>query len=145
VVLLLLSLSILMVVGVFFRYVLNNSIYWSGEVSCILLVFVSFFASTVAYKRGAHIGIDVFMRRLTENGRMYLHLAITVSFLGFWLLVLLESFKLMPMFMIQRTATLEIRYAYVFAVVPVSAAIWILHSLADIASTLQKKKKGTDK
>ncbi len=130
-VLLLLSLSILMVVAVFYRYVLNNSIYWSGEVSRILLVFVSFLGSAVAYKRSAHIGIDVFYERLSDRGKRVLRFVISLFFLGFWALVLIESFKLMPMFMIQRTATLEIPYFYVFAIVPFSAALWILHLISD--------------
>ncbi len=129
---LLLSLSILMVVAVFYRYALNNSIYWSGEVSRFLLVFVSFLGSSVAYKKSAHIGIDVFYERLGDRGKRVLRFIIALVFLGFWLLVLAESFRLMPTFMIQRTATLEIPYFYVFSIVPITAAIWIVHLLSDI-------------
>ncbi len=131
---LLLALSILMVAAVFYRYVLNDSIYWSGEVSRILLVFISFLGSAVAYKHKAHIGIDIFIERLSGRKQKVLNFTIELAFLLFWLLVFIESFKLMPIFLMQTTATLEIPYAYFFSAVPISSLLWIIHILNNIFS-----------
>jgi len=87
IVFLLVVLSILMVVAVFYRYVLNDSIYWSNEVSRILLVFISFLGSSVAYKHKAHIGIDIFIDRLSGKNKKALNFIIELFFLLFWLLV----------------------------------------------------------
>jgi TRAP-type C4-dicarboxylate transport system permease small subunit len=129
---LLLFLSILMVLAVFYRYGLNSSIYWSDEVSKILLVFIAFLGSTVAYKHKAHIGIDILAEKLSKKLKKYLEILIALTFLSFWILILLESLKMMPLFMMQKTATLEIPYAYVFFVVPFSSSIWIVHVLDSI-------------
>ncbi len=129
---LLLVLSALMVTAVFYRYVLNDSIYWSEEVSTTLLVFISFLGSTVAYKHKAHIGIDIFMEKISGKNKKTLLFIIDLSFLLFWFLIFIESFKLMPMFMIQTTATLEIPYAYIFSIIPISSVIWIIHSISNI-------------
>ncbi len=137
---LLLILSALMVVAVFYRYVLNNSIYWSGEVSTILLVFISFLGSTVAYKHKAHVKIDIFSKKLSEKNKKILNFIIELSFCLFWVLVFLESLKLIPNFMFQTTATLEIPYAYFFSAVPISALIWILHTLNEIINIVTGEK-----
>ena len=137
---LLLTLSILMVTAVFYRYVLNNSIYWSGEVSRILLVFISFLGSTVAYKHKAHIGIDIFIERLSGRNKKALNFTIELFFLLFWLLVFVESFKLMPIFLMQTTATLEIPYAYFFSAVPISSLLWIIHIINNIFSIIAGNK-----
>ena len=137
---LLLTLSTLMVTAVFYRYVLNNSIYWSGEVSRILLVFISFLGSTVAYKHKAHIGIDIFIEKLAGRNKKALNFTIELFFLLFWLLVFVESFKLMPIFLIQTTATLEIPYAYFFSAVPISSLLWIIHIINNIFSIIAGNK-----
>ncbi len=137
---LLLTLSTLMVTAVFYRYVLNNSIYWSGEVSRILLVFISFLGSTVAYKHKAHIGIDIFIEKLAGRNKKALNFTIELFFLLFWLLVFVESFKLMPIFLMQTTATLEIPYAYFFSAVPISSLLWIIHIINNIFSIIAGNK-----
>ncbi len=137
---LLLVLSTLMVVAVFYRYVLNDSIYWSGEVSRILLVFISFLGSTIAYKHKSHIGIDIFIEKLSDRNKTILNFIIELSFCLFWLLVFVESFKLMPLFLMQTTATLEIPYAYFFSVIPISSVIWIIHTVSDMAKIMVKEQ-----
>ncbi len=137
---LLLTLSTLMVTAVFYRYVLNNSIYWSGEVSRILLVFISFLGSTVAYKHKAHIGIDIFIEKLAGRNKKALNFTIELFFLLFWLLVFVESFKLMPIFLMQTTATLEIPYAYFFSAVPISSLLWIIHIINNLFSIIAGNK-----
>ncbi len=139
VVLLMVFLSVLMVLAVFFRYVLNSSIYWSDEVSKILLVFIAFLGSTVAYKHSAHIGIDVFAEKLPDFGKRLLNTVIKLSFFGFWLLILIESIKMIPIFLMQKMATLEIPYGYIFSILPIVASVWIIHLTKDILVSNFKK------
>ncbi len=138
VVILTLALSILMAVGVFYRYVLNNSIYWSGEVSRYLLVYITFLGATVAYKRGAHVGIDILVERFSKPIRKFISLLIIVCFIVFWSIILIKSFKLYPLYILQKTATLEIPYAIPFTSLPLSAGIWIIHCLNDLIKILRK-------
>ncbi len=135
--LLLVFLSSLMIIAVFYRYALNDSIYWSAEVSKILLVLVTFLGSTAAYKHSAHIGIDTVVDKLLKRYKKFVVFVIKITFLLFWFLILIESIKLMPMFMIQKTATLEIPYGYVFMVLPISSVIWIVHIISDVAKILK--------
>ncbi len=127
-----LVLSILMAVGVFYRYVLNNSIYWSGEVSRYLLVYITFLGATIAYKRGAHVGIDIIVDKFSEDIQKFFHLIIHLSFISFWIIILIKSFKLYPLYILQKTATLEIPYAIPFTALPLSAVIWIIHGINEI-------------
>ena len=132
VIILTLVLSVLMAVGVFYRYVLNNSIYWSGEVSRYLLVYITFLGATIAYKRGAHVGIDIIVERFSEKVRKIFHFTIHLTFIVFWLIILIKSFKLYPLYILQKTATLEIPYAIPFTALPVSAVIWIIHGIDEL-------------
>ncbi len=135
-----LVLSALMATGVFYRYVLNNSIYWSGEVSRYLLVYITFLGATIAYKRGAHVGIDIIVEKFPEKVQKIFRIVITISFIIFWLIILTKSFKLYPLYLLQKTATLEIPYAVPFTALPLSAAIWIIHGLDELLFQIQRLK-----
>lgn len=135
---LLFLLSILLAVGVFFRYILNDSIYWAPEVSRYLLVYITFLGSTIAHKVKSHIRIDIFFTHLSDTNKKIINTIIALSFIFFWVLVLIGSIKLYPLYMMQKTATLEIPYAIPFSALPISAIIWIIHCLDDILKELTK-------
>lgn len=54
---------------VFWRYVLNDSLFWSEELGRILLIWLTFVGATVAYRQGAHLGVDSLVRRLPPRAR----------------------------------------------------------------------------
>ena len=138
VILLLFLLSLLLGVAVFYRYVLNDSIYWSNEVARYLLVFIVFLGSTVAHKNGVHIRVDTIFSYVSQRKRRMIELFITLSFIFFWTVVLFGSIKLMPLFLMQTTATLQIPFAYVFVVVPLASIIWIVYLVDDLLKEVIK-------
>ncbi|MDX1808633.1 MAG: TRAP transporter small permease [Sulfurospirillaceae bacterium] len=136
---LMILLSVLLSVSVFYRYVLNDSIYWSNEVARYILVYIVFFGATMAHKHKAHIRIDMILGALSHKNKKNIEILIGIIFLLFWVVVLVGSIKLLPLFIIQKTATLEIPFAYPFAALPISALIWILYCTDDILKELTHK------
>ena len=61
------SMAALVAVQVFFRYVLNHSLFWSEELARFLLIWLTFLGASVAYHRRAHPGIDTFSLRLPAS------------------------------------------------------------------------------
>ncbi len=137
VVLLLFLLSLLLGVNVFYRYVLNDSIYWSNEVARYLLGYIVFFGATVGHKNGVHIRIDMIFIHLSQKSTKMVNKIISIFFILFWIVVLYGSIKLFPIFMMQSTATLQIPYAIPFAALPLSAIIWIIYCLDDFLKKLE--------
>ena len=54
------AMAALVAVQVFFRYVLNHSLFWSEELARYFLVWLTFLGASVAYYRKVHPGIDIF-------------------------------------------------------------------------------------
>jgi tripartite ATP-independent transporter DctM subunit len=50
--------------GVFWRYVLHDSLIWSGELASILFLWLIMLGAVGAYRRGEHMGLTVLVRRL---------------------------------------------------------------------------------
>lgn len=55
---------IVMIVQVFFRYVLNQSLYWSEEIVRYLFVWFVFLGGAIVLRDNDHIGIDYFIRQM---------------------------------------------------------------------------------
>jgi len=140
VVLLVFLLSILLSVSVFYRYMLNDSIYWSGEVARYMMTYIVFLGSTMAHKHKEHIRIDMIFSYLSNTNKKYIDIAIALFFILFWVIVLLGCIKLFPLFMMQTTATLGIAYAIPFSALPISAVIWIFYCINDIFILAVKTK-----
>lgn len=58
------SLTLLTVVAVFCRFVLNNPIQWVEEVQMILVVWSVFFGGSIAIREKGHIAVDIFFDML---------------------------------------------------------------------------------
>ena len=140
VVLLIFLLSLLLGVAVFYRYALNDSIYWSNEVARYLLAYIIFLGSTMAHKHNVHIRIDMIFSHISTRTKEYLDIAISFGFIVFWVIIISGCLKLFPLFMMQTTATLQIPYAVPFAALPLSALIWLLYCIDDILKLVIKNR-----
>jgi TRAP-type C4-dicarboxylate transport system permease small subunit len=136
---LLFLLSLLLGISVFYRYALNDSIYWSNEVARYLLAYIVFLGATMAHKHKAHIRIDMIFSYISEKNQKIVEVAISILFIAFWILILLGSIKLFPLFMMQTTATLQVPYALPFASLPISAVIWLIYCIDDILQETVKR------
>ena len=67
---------------VFNRFVLNQSLSWSEELMVYANIWMVFLAVPVAYNRGAHIGMNLFVKGLPPKGQLILALAIDIMWVG---------------------------------------------------------------
>jgi TRAP-type C4-dicarboxylate transport system permease small subunit len=133
------AICIILFAQVFFRYA-GASLGWSEEVSRHLLVAITFLGGTVAYKRASFIGLKGFGHRLGPT----IQQAIVV---GLQLLTL-ACFGLIAWFGAAYTvkaaehtsSSLQIPMSIPFSVIPIASVIFVIHVLADIAGTLDRKK-----
>src|SRR5262249_48299731 len=84
------SFAAVMLLGVFFRYVLNNSLVWSDELALILFVWATFFSISSGYLHGAHVKVDVFVEMLPAAWQSKVS-TVAVGLTGGYLLGLLAS------------------------------------------------------
>ena len=65
------------------RYVFHTAFSWSEEVLRYQMVFITFFAASLAVKYDAHIGVKVFQMVLPDRFSYYLRLIVSVISCGF--------------------------------------------------------------
>lgn len=125
-----LGLSMALVTGaqVFCRYGLNHSLFWSEEVGRMMLVWITFLGATSAYKRKAHVGIDLLVRRWPPGGRRTAEGAVLFLCTIFFVVLVHQGTAFILFAAGQKSAALGIPMALPYGVVPASGAIFLLHA-----------------
>ncbi len=121
---------VLVVLQVFFRYVLNRSLFWSEEVVRFALVWSVMLGSAVVAYRGEHIRIDALDAVLPPPARTVV--ARLAEFLTFAFCVILAGTGVQFTFrtLTQRSPVLEVPVWAVYAAVPVGAVLEAVCMLA---------------
>ena len=68
--------------AVFYRYVLNNPIHWSEEVARYLLIWLTMVAASIAIKLRSHIRLNAFTRRLRHPVPLIIEIIILLIVIG---------------------------------------------------------------
>ncbi len=129
------AICIIVFAQVLFRY-LGNSLGWSEEVSRHLLIAITFLGGTSAYKRSRFIGLQGIGQYLGKTMQRMIVLMLQGLTLGcFGVLAWFGTSYTVRAWELS-TASLQIPMSIPFAVIPVSALVFVVHVLADIADTL---------
>lgn len=146
-VLLLVLMVVLVILGVFFRYVLGASLAWYDEFASYLLVWLTFSGTVVASYRRRHIGFEVVVDRLQPRTRRIVD-CIGESFVLFFQGVLLYYGWLLTSKMGNETAVslVWVKMSWIYSVLPIAGGLMFLISLKrliDIVS-IGAPKRGDD-
>jgi TRAP-type C4-dicarboxylate transport system permease small subunit len=133
------GICIILFAQVFFRYA-GASLGWSEEVSRHLLVAITFLGGTVAYKRASFIGLKGFGHRLGPAVQQAIVVGLQVLTLACFGLIAWFGAAYTVKAAEHTSSSLQIPMAIPFSVIPTASVIFVIHVLADIARTLERKK-----
>jgi TRAP-type C4-dicarboxylate transport system permease small subunit len=132
------AICIILFAQVVFRYA-GASLGWSEEVSRHLLVAITFLGGTVAYKRASFIGLKGFGHRLGPTVQHAIVIGLQVMTLACFGLIAWFGAAYTVKAAEHTSSSLQIPMAVPFSVIPAAAVIFVLHVLADIARTVERK------
>ncbi len=124
---------------VFFRYVLNHSLFWSEELARYILVWLTFLGATVAYRRGVHPRIDLFAHRLGFQGARVMRIGAHLVAMAFLGVLVVYGAQFAYFVRLQISPALQIPKWTVMLVLPISGMIMLLHAAAAIVSELRER------
>ncbi len=112
-------------VNVIARYIFNNSLYWSFELTMTILSFLSFFGFYIAFKKNRHLGSDVIFNKLPPKIQNFFYLfnnAIIIFISGVFIFY---GGKQAFLFMGQKTSILGINVFFLYALLPITGFLLI--------------------
>lgn len=137
----LLSIVFLTLVQVFFRYVLNNALSWSAELTRIVFIWMTFIAGAVAINRRRHLRIDTFINFLPERLRIIVDLLVHTVILLFFFFLLLHGFNLASWTLNTVTGALRWPRSVFFLPVAIGGCFFVLFSIRIIAEDILRFRK----
>jgi TRAP-type C4-dicarboxylate transport system permease small subunit len=119
---------LLLVVGlqIFFRYVLNHSLFWSEELARYLFVYLVFLGAAIILRKERHIQVSFFVERLAPPVQKCVALFVDLILLAFAGVVLWQSIKLALVVWTVLTAALLIPWTFVYLGILLSMAAMVL-------------------
>ncbi|MCK5095565.1 MAG: TRAP transporter small permease, partial [Spirochaetes bacterium] len=66
----------------FYRYILNNPIHWSEEISRYILIWLTMVAASIAIKERSHIRLTAFVGRLPNFVSIIIEIVILLIIIG---------------------------------------------------------------
>ncbi|MEA5010261.1 MAG: TRAP transporter small permease [Angelakisella sp.] len=137
--------TILVVVNVFLRYVMNTGLVWSEEVATGCFVWAVFLGAAAGYKRRIHIGVDIVVNLLPQSIQAMVNIVVDLLLIAIngqitylCVLYLQTSYK-------KPTPVLGISSAYISTAIFVSFVLMTIYSLyffsKDIKQILNNRSK----
>lgn len=125
---------------VFYRYILNDSLFWSEEVVRYSLVWgVMLGAALVAYERG-HIRVEVIESFLGPAGRRVVDFIASSCTLAFMLVLIWAGIDFTDRTWFQNSASLGVPMSSVYLAIPIGA---VLEAWFMIAAWMQHREHST--
>ncbi len=136
-----LTMTLVVATQVFFRYVLNQSLFWSEELARFLLVWLSFLGASVAYRRKVHPGIDVLSSRMPAVARKIFAVIVHVVSLAFFFVMVLYGYRFAYFVRLQISPALYVPKWVIFSIVPVSGLIFLIHGITFLLHELKRESR----
>lgn len=144
VILLLVAMTALVVVGVFFRYALGAALSFYDEFASYLLVWVTFYGAVIASHRGKHIGFETLVELLPPGARHVVEIIAELFVFGFQLVLFYYGWMLVQSMEFDTAISLPfISMAWVYSVLPITGGLMLLISAISIVSLVRGELKGS--
>lgn len=135
------GLAVIVLLGVWYRYVLQRALPWYDEFAEFLLVWLTFYGSVLAAHRGAHIGFETLtdtlpprLRQIVSGFAEVVVLAVQVALWSYgWALAQAASFD-------TAVSIRAVRLSWVYSAIPLSAGLMVLTSLRRLATLLAVRR-----
>ena len=136
--------TLLVLMNVFLRYFMNTGIYWSEEVATMCFVWCIFVGSASAYKNGAHLGVDLLVKKLPKVPRAIVKIIVDILLIAINGYILYLSIKFVSTSYQKPTAVLAISSAWVSSSLIVGFGLTTIYAIRDLIRDIVKTVKGEE-
>ena len=127
--------------GVFFRYVLGNSLVWTEELSRYLMVWAGMLGAGLAMADGSHVGIDLLVNKCSPALAHALRIIAKIVIQIFLTIVVVKSFGYLDTLKIQKSSAMEMPMVIPYLSVCAGAIFMSLENLLIIVRLFLRIEK----
>jgi TRAP-type transport system small permease protein len=136
------AMTVDVLLGVFFRYVIGDALTWTEELGRYLLIWMGYLATGIALREGNHVAVDLISIVASGRAKHVVTIVARVLSLAFLLTVVGLGLMLLPRLK-SRSAALAISMFWPYLAVPVGCLLTALEMVALMMRDLQDRGSGT--
>ena len=140
--LLIVALVVSVAMGVFYRYALRQSLHWATEVPNVLLIWIVFIGSVVAFYEKRHIAFEAVVDALPASLSRAVKIVAELIVLGFLVLLVVYGYQIVMQAMVSLSDALKVPRGYFYICLPLSAALMALCSVENLFRLLFRPNAG---
>ncbi len=131
-----------LLLGVFYRYVLQSALPWSGELALLAFTWTVFLIGSVMVRDGGHVRIAMLVERLPRPWDGVLERLIQALVLAFGVVMLWTGWRYALFTVGQVSPAIRYPLWWLNAAVPVSGALIVFHALVLLLTPRQRNESG---
>ncbi len=132
------TMTLLVAVQVFCRYVLNQSLFWSEELARFLLVWLTFLGASCAYYRRANPGVDFLYVKMPFLLKKISSIMTHLVSMGLFFVMIVYGYQFAYFVRLQISPALQIPKWIVLSIIPISGAILMFHAATFLLEELKE-------
>ena len=123
---------------VYFRYILNDTPYWSEEVARCMMLWMTFIVLPVSYRLGSNVALEILLGKLKGNLLIILEIFIHLLILAFIINFFYLSLNFVKSGMMARAYSFDLQIGYIYLVLPISFFFMFLVSIELLLNKFKK-------
>jgi TRAP-type C4-dicarboxylate transport system permease small subunit len=143
--LLLLAMTALVLVGIFYRYVLDDALSWYDEFAGYILIWLTMYGSVLALAKRKHISFETLVEKLSPRRQRIAEVVGIVLVMSFSLVLVVAGWQLI-VGMADETAISvpQLRMAWIYSVMPISGGLMFLVGVIQLVQALTPGRSPSD-
>lgn len=126
------AMSIIIVVQVFCRFVIDYPLTWSEEAARYLMVYTVFIGAPLALRKHKMIAIEIIAESVKPKIRKILRIIVSLVSIVFFIILLVKGVEMLDIVSRQTSAGLGISMDIPYMAIPIGAALMIINGIANI-------------
>lgn len=122
-------MTVLIILQVFYRYVLQSSLSFSEELARYLFIWATLLGAAMCVNRRSHVSFDLIMIHLPTELRKYGGLIINLICIFFYAILVIYGIKVVGVTLGQTSPALGVKMGYIYLSIPVSGAVMLLNGI----------------
>lgn len=115
-----------------------NAVPWTEEIARFLLIWITFLGAALAFQQGRHIAVNFAIDALPAPIKRMAKLIASLIVIGFMAALIDIGLAYMQMQSFQRSPSLRWSMSYIYAVMPISAALICYYACVDFLTLIFK-------
>lgn len=143
IILLLIIMTVTVLLQVFFRFVIKNSLPWSEELARYIMIWLVMLSAGLAFDQNSHIGVDFIVDYITNPGFKKVVKVFSYFLIGlFCVFIISWGYRLADSVSVQKSPAMRISMFWPYLSIPVGGIIFMVQTIKLSLSTLLGEEGG---